>query len=85
MLMIATVERVRRGSFLVRDRRTSQRVVVNTRADTRCFFPGDVISILFNGVMTLSIPPQIFAIQIRRLFPNRECRPGFRDGPLPRG
>lgn len=66
MLMIATVRAVRFNSLIVRDRATSQTVVVNTR-NPRGFFPGDVISILYNGVMTGSIPPQIFAIRIWRL------------------
>lgn len=74
MLMIATVERVRPNSLLVRDRRTFQTVLVNTNQNTRCYFPGDVVSILFSGAMTRSIPPQIFAIAIRRLSPRRNCR-----------
>lgn len=73
MFMIATVREVRFNSLLVRDRATSQNVVVNTR-NTRGFFPGDIISIFYNGVMTQSIPPQISAIRISRLFPPRCCR-----------
>lgn len=72
MLMIATVERVRPGLLVVRDRRTFRTVLVNTW-QTRCIFPGDVVSILFNGVMTRSIPPQITAIAVRRLTPRRNC------------
>lgn len=73
MIMIATVREVRFNSLLVRDRSTSQNVVVNTR-NTRGFLPGDIISILYNGVMTRSIPPQISAIRIIRLSPPRCCR-----------
>lgn len=73
MLMIATVQRILPKGLLVTDRRTFQTVVVNTR-QTRCIFPGDVISILFNGVMTLSLPPQIFAIRIRKLSSRQNCR-----------
>lgn len=73
MLMIATVRAIRFNSLLVRDRATSQNIVVNTR-NTRGFFPGDIISILYNGVMTNSIPPQIFAIRIRRISSPWCCR-----------
>lgn len=73
MRMLATVERVRPGSLLVRDRRTGHVVVVNTRT-ARCLFPGDLIRIFYNGVMTMSIPPQIFALGIQPVFPRRGCR-----------
>lgn len=73
MVMIATVERVGWDRLIVRDRRNFQRVIVNTR-DTRCIFPGDIVSIFYNGVMTRSYPPQIFAIRIRTVFPPRNCR-----------
>lgn len=72
MLLIATVERVQPGRLVVRDRRTFRTVLVRT-FQTRCIFPGDVISILYNGIMTQSIPPQITAIAIRRLSPRRNC------------
>ncbi len=73
MLMIATIMSVRFNSLIVRDRATSQIVVVNTR-NTRGFHPGDVISILYNGVMTRSMPPQISAIRIWRLSSPWCCR-----------
>lgn len=73
MLLIGIVERVGPGRLVVWDRRNSRRVVVITRS-TRCIFPGDVVSILSTGVMSRSIPPQITAIAIRRLFPRRNCR-----------
>lgn len=73
MLMIATVREVRFNSLLVKDHAGSQNVVVNTR-NTRGFFPGDVVRIWYNGVMTRSIPPQIVAIRITRLFSPWCCR-----------
>lgn len=72
MLLIATVERVRPDRLVVRERRNGRTVIVNTRP-ARCIFPGDIVSILYNGVMTRSIPPQITAIAVRRLFPRRNC------------
>lgn len=73
MLMIATVREVRGNRLLVRDHASQQNVIVNTNR-TGCIFVGDRVSILYNGVMTRSIPPQITAIRIRRLFPRRNCR-----------
>lgn len=73
MILTAVVERVWPNRLLVRDRSNFQNVIVNTN-QTRCFMVGDIVSILYNGVMTRSIPPQIFAIRIRRLFPRRNCR-----------
>lgn len=72
MILFGTVERVRRDQLVVRDRRTRRSVIVFTR-QTRCFEPGDVVSVLFNGVITQSIPPQITAIAVRRLSPGRRC------------
>ncbi len=73
MLMIATVREVQASSLLVRDRSTSQDVLVRTN-NARCFSVGDRVGILFNGVMTRSIPPQITAIRIRRIFGSGCCR-----------
>lgn len=73
MIMLAIVQEVRPNRLIVRDRTTFQRIIVNT-TDTRCIFAGDLVSILYNGVMTSSIPPQIFGIRVRRVFPNRVCR-----------
>ena len=64
--MIATVLEVRPDNLLVRDRRTSQEVLVHT-SFARRFRPGDVVHILFSGAMTMSIPPQITAIRIFRI------------------
>lgn len=73
MIMIAMVQEVRPNQLLVRDRANFKSVVVNTN-DTRCFSVGDIVSILYNGAMTKSLPPQISAIRIRRLFPRRNCQ-----------
>lgn len=64
--MIATVLEVQHGSLLVRDRRTSQEVIVHVRF-ARNFRRGDIVSILYSGAMTRSIPPQITAIRIFRI------------------
>lgn len=66
MLMTATVREVRPSGLLVRDRATGQDVFVHT-GHARRYRPGDRIAIVFNGVMTNSLPPQINAIFIRRL------------------
>lgn len=73
MILIGTVERVGPGRFVLRERRNGRRVVVFTR-QTRCIFPGDLVSVLYNGVMTRSFPPQVTAIAVRRLSPQRNCR-----------
>ena len=73
MILTAVVERVWPNRLLVIDRSNFQNVIVNTN-QTRCFMVGDIVSILYNGEMTRSIPPQIFAIRIWRLFPRRNCR-----------
>lgn len=73
MLMIAIVREVRSNSLLVRDLATGQNVIVRTNTARR-FCVGDRIAIWFNGVMTRSIPPQINAIRIRRIFSSGRCR-----------
>lgn len=73
MLMTATVWEVRPSGLLVRDRAT----FVHT-GHARRYRPGDRIAIVFNGVMTNSLPPQINAIFIRRLAGGGSCRPPFR-------
>ena len=77
MLMTATVREVRPSGLLVRDRATGQDVFVPT-GHARRYRPGDRIAIVFNGVMTNSLPPQINAIFIRRLAGGGSCRPPFR-------
>ena len=73
MMMIATVREVRNDSLLVRNRANGQDVVVHTDC-TGCFCVGDIVSILFNGIMTNSLPPQITATNIRRIFSRGFCR-----------
>lgn len=63
MNMNAIVINVQRDRLLVIDFATRQRVAVITQ-DTRRFRPGNVIRIRYNGVMTKSIPPQIYARNI---------------------
>lgn len=73
MVMIAVVREVRSGNLLVRDRATGQNIVVNTN-QTQCIFPGDLVGILYNGVMTNSFPPQISALRIRTILSRGTCR-----------
>jgi hypothetical protein len=61
--MQAIVFGVQRDRLLVLDLETRRRVIVNTPRAHR-FRQGDVVRIRYNGVMTKSIPPQIFAISI---------------------
>ena len=74
MFMLATILEVWSNRLLVRDHANSQNVIVNTNVNLRCFFPGDTVTILYNGVMTKSIPPQIFGLRIFRLSQGRNCR-----------
>lgn len=70
--MNATVLRVQDCDLLVCDHCASQEVVVHT-PDANCFCVGDRVCIEYNGAMTLSLPPQITAICIRKL-PCCGCR-----------
>ena len=64
--MKATVIHVRHTGLTVFDHKTRQEVIVH--ADNTCrFHPGDRICIEYNGIMTLSLPPQISADCIVRL------------------
>lgn len=63
MTMQAVVLEVQRDRLLVRDCFGKQAVIVHT-SNTRQFRPGNRIWILYSGVMTLSIPPQIHALKI---------------------
>ncbi len=71
MTMYATVLRVQNGNLLVRDRKNAQEVVVHTRLARR-FRRGDRLLVVYNGIMTMSLPPQITAIRIVRL-PDCNC------------
>lgn len=66
MTMLATVISVQHDSLLVFDQRRRQRVRVVTR-EARRFRTGDFVRIRYNGIMTFSIPPQIFALSIVRV------------------
>lgn len=72
MNMYAIILKVSDKSLLVRDRRTKQEVVVHTCGECD-FRAGDRVRILFNGAMTLSIPPQIGAIRIIKAPLTRRC------------
>jgi len=66
MTIDATVLEVYNDRLLVRDLSNNQEIMVYSR-DARSFSPGNIIRIIFNGQMTLSIPPQITAISIQRI------------------
>ena len=60
MIKFATVLEVNPDSLLVRDS-SGQEILVYTR-NAQQFTPGDFVRIIYNGAMTLSLPPQISAI-----------------------
>ena len=62
--MIATVVRAWGSQVLVTDNANGQQVLVNTNHNTSNLNPGDQVRIVFNGVMTASLPPQISAQSI---------------------
>lgn len=68
--MCARILEIDDNRLLVRDSRTRQEVVVNTRCNCN-FRVGDRIIIIYSGAMTMSIPPQISAIRIRKAPFNR--------------
>lgn len=70
MTMHATVKKVQGCNLLVCDHKTSQEVLVHT-PKASCFCVGDRVCIKFNGIMTMSIPPQITATCIKKLPPCR--------------
>ena len=63
MLMQAVVIEVQWERVLVLDLDTRQQVLVNT-PDAPWLRPGDLVRIWYNGVMTRSNPPQIYALEI---------------------
>lgn len=65
VMMQGRVLRVGRDNLLLRDCETRQEVQVNTPMARR-FRRGDRLIVLYSGAMTMSIPPQISAIEIRR-------------------
>ena len=62
--MIATVVRAWGTQVLVTDNANGQEVLVNTNYSTGNLMAGEQVRIVFNGVMTASIPPQISAQSI---------------------
>ena len=68
--MCGTILEVNHDSLLIRDSRTDQEVLVRTNC-TCGFQRGDRVNVLFNGAMTMSIPPQINAIRVSRARFNR--------------
>ena len=74
MTIIATVLQVEPRGLLVRDQSNGQEIFVNTNNAGR-FRPGDVVRITYNGQMTRSIPPQITAQSITRIFQPGQPRP----------
>lgn len=68
--MLATVVRAWDSQVLVTDNSNGQEVLVNTNYSTCNLSAGDQVRIVFDGVMTASIPPQISAqsICVQRVF-----------------
>lgn len=62
--MIATVVRAWGTQVLVNDNANGQEVLVNTNNSTSNLSAGDQVRIVYNGVMTASLPPQISAQSI---------------------
>ena len=62
--MIATVVQAWGTQVLVTDNANRQQVLVNTNYSTGNLAAGDQVRIVYNGVMTASIPPQISAQSI---------------------
>lgn len=65
-MMTAIVREVENCSLLVCDCCTSQEVVVHTPIAC-CFCFGDKVCIRYNGIMTMSLPPQITATCIKKI------------------
>ena len=64
--MKACVLRAGCGELLVRDLSTGQEVQVHTD-QACCFSAGQTVCIIYNGAMTLSLPPQIHGDSICRV------------------
>lgn len=63
MLIYAKVLETGKNQILVMDFNTNQEVAVNLQCGCK-FSVGDMIQIVYNGIMTMSIPPQISAQRI---------------------
>lgn len=66
MIMCATVLEVNNDNLLVHDNVTEQEVVVNTSCACR-FSVDDRVKIIYNGIMTNSLPPQISSRKIYKV------------------
>ena len=62
--MLATVVRAWGSQVLVTDNSNGQEVLVNTNNSTDNLSAGDQVRIVYDGIMTASIPPQISAQSI---------------------
>lgn len=62
--MLATVVRAWGSQVLVTDNSNGQEVLVNTNNSTCNLNEGDQVRIVYDGIMTASIPPQISAQSI---------------------
>lgn len=62
--MLATVVQAWGTQVLVTDNANGQRVLVNTNNNTGNLAAGEQVRIVFDGVMTASLPPQISAQSI---------------------
>lgn len=68
MTMTADVLKNNGDSLFVRDWESGQEVQVNLPRPCR-LCPGDRVCIRYDGIMTLSLPPQIAAQSVRKLRP----------------
>ncbi len=68
MIMCAEVIGIEDNRLIVLDKASQQEVAVNTRCLN--FNKGDKVKIVYNGIMTRSIPPQICAARIIRMPDN---------------
>ena len=70
--MNAKIVEVSDKRLFVRDLQTNQEYVVNLRRN--CDFDiGDEVVIFYGEAMTLSLPPHISAVRIRKKVNRREC------------
>ena len=68
--MIATVVQAWGTQVLVTDNANVQEVLVNTNNSTGNLMAGEQVRIVFDGIMTASLPPQISAqsICVQRMY-----------------
>ena len=62
--MIATVFRAWGSQVVVTDNANGQEVLVNTNHSTSNLMTGEQVRIVYDGIMTASLPPQISAQSI---------------------